>query len=189
MTTQAQISSNQTNSLRSTGPSPSGRQISRLNSCKHGLAGSGTVVAPEDRAKVEARARALHEEFRPESEFERSLVEQMAVDSVRLDRCRETYLVLCEEQVNRAALCWDEDQRAEAEEIAARLKFDPARTRRRLEQNRHGCDVLIGRWEGLGRILGGSGIWDDSQRSLALDLLGVPLELRAGTTKIGRAHV
>ena len=142
------------------------------------------MVAPADRAKVEARAASLGEEFQPESEFERTLVEQMAVDSVRMDRCRDTYLALCEDQANRAALCWDEDRRAEAEEIASRLKFDPARTRSRLEQNRHGCELLIERWEGLGRILGGSGIWDDSQRTMALDLLGVPLELRSGTTAV-----
>jgi hypothetical protein len=185
MATQAQIQANQKNSLSSSGPlTPSGKQISRLNSCKHGLAGSGGVVAPADRAKVEARALALGEEFRPESEFERSLVEQLAVDSVRLDRCRETYLTLCEDQANRAALCWDEDRRAEAEELALRLARDPARTRRRLEQDRHGCEVLIERWEGLGRIIRQVGEWDDSQRSMALDMLGVPLELRSGTTAV-----
>jgi hypothetical protein len=108
----------------------------------------------------------------------------MAVDSVRLDRCRETYLELCEDHANRAALCWDEDRRAEAEEIASRLGWDPARSRSRLEQTRHGCEVLIERWEGLGRILGEIGIWDDSQRSMALNLLGVPLELRVGTTAV-----
>jgi hypothetical protein len=179
MATQAQIEANLANSTRSTGPSsPRGKEISRLNSCQHGLAGSGGVVAPGDRAKVEARAAALREEFHPGSEFERSLVEQMAVDSVRLERCREAYLTLCEVHASRAALCWDEDRRAEAE------GRDPARTRRRLEQNRHGCELLIERWEGLGRILGGSGTWDDSQRSMALDLLGVPLELRAGTTSV-----
>jgi hypothetical protein len=142
------------------------------------------VVAPEDRAKVEARAKALVEEFQPKTEFERGLVEQMAVDSVRLDRCRETSLVLCEGHASRAALCWDEDRRVEAEELATRLGGDPARTRSRLGQTRHGCEVLIERWEGLARILREPGDWDDSQRSLALNLLGVPLELRSGTTAI-----
>ena len=156
----------------------------RLNSHNHGLAGSGGVVTPEDRAKVEARAASLREQFQPKTEFERGLVEQMAVDSVRLDRCRETYLTLREDHANRAALCWDEDRRAEAEELAIRLGRDPARTRTRLGQTRHGCELLIGRWEGLGRILRESGEWDDSQRSMALDLLGVPLELRAGTTAV-----
>jgi hypothetical protein len=184
MATAAQIESNRKNSLASTGPSPEGRKISRLNSCKHGLAGSGGVVAPADRAKVEARARSLREEFQPQTEFERGLVEQMAFDSVRLDRCRETYLTLCEDHANRAALCWDEDRRAEAEDIASRLERDPARTRSRLGQTRHGCELLIGRWEGLGRILGESDEWDDAQRSMALDLLGVPLELRSGTTAV-----
>jgi hypothetical protein len=90
MATQAQIEANQKNSIGSTVPStPQGKQISRRNSCKHGLAGSGGVVAPEDRAKVEARAASLREEFQPRSEFERSLVEQMAVVSVRLERCRD----------------------------------------------------------------------------------------------------
>ncbi len=142
------------------------------------------MVRPEDRARVEARAVALREEFQPQTEFERTLVEQMAVDSIRLERCRDAYLSLSEDQRTRAALCWDEDRRVEAEEIAARLGRDPARTARRLEQNRHGCEVLIDRWEGLGRILREVGDWDDSQRSMALNLLGVPLELRAGTTAV-----
>ena len=142
------------------------------------------MVAPGDRAKVEARAEALREEFHPETEFERTLVEQMAVDSVRLERCRETYFALCEDQATRAALCWDEDRRAEAEELASRLARDPARTRRRLEQTRHGCELLIDRWEALGRIIGQVGEWDDAQRSMALNLLGVPLELRSGTTAV-----
>ena len=185
MATEAQINSNLKNSRSSTGPrTPSGKNASRQNSCRHGLAGSGGVVCPADRAKVEARAASLREEFRPESEFERTLVEQMAVDSIRMDRCRESYQVLCQDQADRAALCWDEDRRAEAEEIASRLGWDPSRSQSRLEQGRHGCELLIDRWEGLGRILREVGIWDDSQRSLALDLLGVPIELRAGTTAV-----
>jgi hypothetical protein len=185
MATEAQINSNLQNSRSSTGPrTASGKDASKRNSCRHGLAGSGDVVCPADRAKVEARAAALREEFRPGSEIERTLVEQMAVDSVRMDRCRESYLVLCQDQANRAALCWDEDRRAEAEEIASRLGRDPSRSRSRLEQNRHGSELLINRWEGLGRILRQGGTWDDSQRSLALDLLGVPTELRTGTTSV-----
>jgi hypothetical protein len=176
---EARNAANLRNAMLSTGPTtPSGKEISRRNSCKHGLAGSGSVVVPEDRAKVEARAASLREEFQPKTEFERSLVEQMAADSVRIDRCRETYFALCEDQASRAALCWDEDRRAEAEEIAARLGRDPARTRRRLEQDRHGCELLIDRWEALGRIVRQVGEWDDSQRSMALNLLGVPRPAR-----------
>ena len=102
MATEAQIKANLKNTLSSSGPAtPEGKEISRRNSCKHGLAGSGVVVAPADRAKAEARALAFREEFRPETEFERTLVEQMAADSVRLDRCRETYFELCEQQITR----------------------------------------------------------------------------------------
>ncbi len=108
----------------------------------------------------------------------------LVVDSIRMERCRETYQELCQDHADRAALCWDEDRRAEAEEIASRLGWDPSRSRSKLEQSRHGCELLIERWEGLGRILREVGIWDDSQRSMALDLLGVPIELRAGTTAV-----
>src|SRR5277367_1566618 len=154
MATEAQINSNLKNSASSTGPrTPCGKNASRQNSCRHGLAGSGGVVCPADRAKVEARAASLREEFRPESEFERSLIAQMAVDSIRMERCRETYQVLSQDQADRAALCWDEDRRAEAEEIASRLGWDPSRSRSKLELSRHGCELLIDRWEGLGRIL------------------------------------
>jgi hypothetical protein len=185
MATQAQIQANQKNSPASTGPTtPLGQEVSRRNSCKHGLAGPGGVVRPEDRAKVQARAEAHRDEFRPTTEFERGLVEPMAVASIRLERCREAYLSLSEDQRTRAALCWDEDRRVEAEEIAARLRRDPARTARRLQQDRHGSEVLIDRWEGLGRIVREGGDWDDSQRSMALNPLGVPLELRTGATAV-----
>jgi hypothetical protein len=53
-----------------------------------------------------------------------------------------------------------------------------------LEQSLHGCELLIERWEGLGRVLCEVGNWDDSQRSMALNLLGVPIELRVGTTAV-----
>jgi hypothetical protein len=42
------------------------------------------------------------------------MVEEMAVDSVRRDRRWDDYPALCEDQANRAALCWDEDRRVEA---------------------------------------------------------------------------
>ncbi len=185
MATDAQIASNRSNSLLSTGPKTAeGKDASRRNACRHGLAGAGGVVSEGARAEVEARAAMFRAEFRPATEYERGLVEQMAVDSVRLGRCRDAFLVLCEGHANRAALCWDEDRRAEAEEVAARLGWDPSRSRSRLEQDRHGCEALIGRWEGLGRTLREVGGWDDSQRSMALDFLGVPVELRGGTTAV-----
>jgi hypothetical protein len=43
---------------------------------------------------------------------------------------------------------------------------------------------MIERWEALGRIFRETGKWSDAQRSLALDLLGVPTELREGRTPV-----
>jgi hypothetical protein len=45
------------------------------------------LVCPADRVKAEARAAAFREEFSPDLQLEWNLVEQMTVDSVRIDRC------------------------------------------------------------------------------------------------------
>jgi hypothetical protein len=59
MATQRQIEANQRNSMRSTGPSESGKLRSRLNSTKHGLAGES--------AEVEAALSSAFEERRAHS--------------------------------------------------------------------------------------------------------------------------
>src|SRR5262249_14133907 len=53
---------------------------------------------------------------------------------------------------------------------------------RQLQQTAQGCELLVERWDLLVHILDVSGAWDDAQHSLALDLLGVPAELRNGAT-------
>ena len=61
----------------------------------------------------------------------------------------------------------------------------PAATSRRLTLTPQGCTLLLNRWRALKRTLDVRGVWDEPQRGLALDLLGVPAELRTpGTTEI-----
>src|SRR5206468_1052467 len=71
-----------------------------------------------------------------------------------------------------------------AEALAARLARDPARVSRQWRATRQGCDLLIERWEALGRALDRLGAWDEAQQSLALDLLGVPAVARADEPRL-----
>src|SRR4051795_4330999 len=64
---------------------------------------------------------------------------------------------------------------------------DPARVARALSRTKQGADWLLERWEGLGAVLRSNGAWDEAQRRLAFDLLGVPGELRDGSLRIPAA--
>jgi hypothetical protein len=183
--TDAQMKANLENAKRSTGPtSTTGKRRSRMNSLKHGLTGSGEVLADGDENALEDRLQAYTAEFRPESPHEIVLVAEMALDDVRMGRCGKLFDVLCEGYATRAQLCWDQDRRLEAEDLAARLRRDPARNARKLQRTRQGCELMTERWEALLRILRETGTWSEAQRSLALDLLGVPPELREGETAV-----
>jgi hypothetical protein len=183
--TDAQLNANRLNCLRSTGPrSATGKRISRMNSLKHGLTGSGDVLADGDEKALEDRVEAYMAEFRPEAPHEFVLVAEMALDDVRMKRCGKLFDIQCEGYATRAQLCWDQDRRLEAEDLAARLRHDPARIALKLQRTAQGCALMIERWEALGRIFRETGKWSDAQRSLALDLLGVPPELREGRTPV-----
>src|SRR5205807_659091 len=112
------------------------------------------------------------------------LVEQMAGASVRIDRCRTEEQALRSRSAHRAEVCWDDDQQLLVEEIGARLARDPSRVQQRLRQTVQGCEWLFARWEALGRIAESVGTWDEGQRSLAFDLLGVPPELRTADARL-----
>ena len=79
---------------------------------------------------------------------------------------------------------WEQDEQIEAAELGRRLGDDPEGTVLRLGRSSAGCDWLIGRWTLLGNGLltadeGGPGCtWTDADLVLALDLLGLPTELR-----------
>jgi hypothetical protein len=182
--TEAQTLANRLNSLKSTGPkSKDGKDASRFNALKHGLtAASADVLGDEDVALFEERADAYRRRYKPADAHEEELVGRMALDDLRSERCRVLYAVLINRHAGRACDAWDLDRRAEAEELATRLPRDPGRVSAALRATRHGCELMIERWEALGVIIGHAGGWDEAQRSMALDLLGVHPALRVGPT-------
>jgi hypothetical protein len=185
MTSRRQILANRENAGKSTGPkTPEGKEQSRRNALKHGLAGAG-IVLPEDEAETVARRKAeWHGALSPWDPFEEWLAEEVAVAAVQLERCRSHEALLRTELAERAATRWDDDRRLAAEVLAAGLSKRPALVSRQLQQTLQGCGWMIERWEGLARILEARGDWSGAQEALALDLLGTPAELRDGPTRL-----
>lgn len=81
--------------------------------------------------------------------------------------------------VERVLDYWEDDRRTWALNLAARLAADPARVAHKLALKKQGAEHMIGLWEGLAKALESQPDWDEEQRKLASDLLGVRPELRS----------
>jgi hypothetical protein len=185
MTTLRQIEANQRNSLKSSGPkSIEGKERSRQNAVKHGLSGAGIALPEDEQALIEQRKIEWREDFCPIDSREEWLFDQLVTASVQLDRCQREERAMQSALAARASTCWDDDRRLAAEVLAGGLAKKPSLVSRQLRQTPQGCDWLIERWETLGRILEIKGDWSEAQEALALDLLGTPLELRDGPTRL-----
>lgn len=65
---EARIAAARANGARSQGPvTPEGKDVSRRNALKHGMAGDGVVLPPGDAVEVDRRSAAMVEEMRPSS--------------------------------------------------------------------------------------------------------------------------
>jgi hypothetical protein len=185
MATARQIAANQANSLRSTGPrSPSGKAASRANSLVHGLSGRGIVLPHQELDAIAARLGRWGQSLGARDDHQAWLVETIAVESVRVDRCRLHEVALRLRLAARAEDFWDIDRRLAAAELAARLPKSPETVAWQLQETLQGVELLIGRWEALGKTLALTGTWDEADRSEALDLLGVRRDRRQGWTEL-----
>ena len=169
---------------RSGGPrTPEGKEQSRRNALKRGL--RSKIVFPDDlNVLVEQRIKDFFAEFDPRSSYEEVLVRDMAVSSARFERCASLSIADLIRTADRASYCWEHDRRMSVEDYAARISKDPQRIARGLRSSCQGTDWLIERWEILGTIALETGRWDDDQRRLAFDMLGVPRELRIVSNKV-----
>lgn len=165
---------------RGGGPkSAAGKRKSRRNAIKSGL--RSRILFPEElAAKIDQRAVEFERDFGPRPGFESFLVRDMAVASVRIERCAAQSIVDLQRVIDRAEVCWDADRRRMAVDLGAKLRLDPPRVAQALRSSREGADWMIARWEYLGATAQSGGGWDDDQRRLAHDLLGAPPELRTG---------
>ncbi len=178
MTSEAKILANRENAQKSTGPkSLEGKAQSCLNATTHGLSRAGAALKLYDPDLVARRIAEWTAYRAPRTDRERWLVEQVALATVRLDYCRIEENAHRESTSQRSAICWDEERTVDAEELGAKLHRNPALTVAKLKRTVQGCGWLRERWESLERIAA-TNDWNETQRGLALDLLGVAPEFR-----------
>jgi hypothetical protein len=89
MATQAQITANRLNSLKSKGPvTPEGKQAVRFNALKTGIHATQVIVTGESPEEFEAFAQALRDTWTPADLVESAFVDRLIHNSWRLDRLR-----------------------------------------------------------------------------------------------------
>ncbi len=185
MASMRQINANAQNSLLSTGPKTYlGKYISSRNALKHGLTGRTLIMPDEEMDAVAEREAQWHGSFKPFEAFDVWLVGTVAVESIRVERCRWHEADARERTARCSADFWDEDRRLAAAVLADGLRRRPEVTVRKLRQTAQGLDLLIARWLELAAALEHSGDWDAPHRALALDLLGVAPDRRQGRTPL-----
>jgi hypothetical protein len=141
-------------------------------------------VEDDEDAAIRERYKRWARDYGPATPYQCWLVEQMAVASVRVERCQRHERSLRGSLARRAKVCWEEDRRLDAEQLGQGLSRRPALVARKLEETLQGCAWLIERWEALGRIAEANGAWSDAQQALALDMLGTPAELREDPSRL-----
>ena len=131
---EARIAANRRNALKSTGPqTPEGKQQSRANAYKHGMAGAGVVVPELEAAEVQRRFVAFVGDLKPSGQLGEALILRAATLSVRMERCVKHENAALTDRVRRAILEFVPPEGVDPAE-AARLRaeagtlalFDPS---------------------------------------------------------------
>ena len=147
--------------------------------------GELVVIPPEHEAEaVVARMRHWDSSLKPWDLYECRLAQGVARETIRQERHHQQEILLRHAQARRADACWDEDRRGEADRLAHGMARHPALIIPQLRRTRHGCELLAERWEMLRDSLDERGVWSAAERLLALNLLGVPPELRKSVTPL-----
>ena len=181
MATEKQIAANQRNAARSTGPkSAEGKARVARNALKHGLAGHGVIFPEEMAGQIHDRMNVVRPSYRPDGAAQEWLFVRICIESVRADSCLHQLIALRDEAALRAGESWDDDRALEAEELGAGIGRRPELRQPKLMQSKHGALWLVAQWEELERQLDVLGTWTESASTRALDLLGVPIDMRLG---------
>ncbi len=179
MSSMRKIEANRRNAQLSTGPiTAEGKAIARGNAYRDGLSGEGVVQPADEREKLRQRREEWAGSFGKgtESKVGQWLLDLVVLESVRIDRCARQEIELIAQQSQRAVSNWDEDRRAEAEALGAKL----ARTKHpswivsKLRATTQGYDWLIDRWSELKKVSDQGQLWSDAQRRMAQNLKGIP---------------
>ena len=87
MASEKQREANRRNALNSTGPKTcEGKAAVRLNSLRHGLRADSLILPGESQEAFDSLRDSLEEDYQPQSQTEKLLVEQMAIAHWKLAR-------------------------------------------------------------------------------------------------------
>ncbi|WP_435009958.1 hypothetical protein P12x_001177 [Tundrisphaera lichenicola] len=175
----ARREANRRNALKSTGPkTPEGKERSRANALKHGLCSA--IVVPESVEAIQERSSAYYYTLKPQNQFHGWLVNEVALISLRIDRCERIERRVRDKISLRAELTWDDDRIAQAATLGAQIGKRPEEVAEALRRTPQGCDWLMKRWAMLAYVADRKGAWSLEQSRLAFDLMGTPIEFREG---------
>jgi hypothetical protein len=173
---EARLTANRLNSKHSTGPRTiEGKTQSRANALKHGHTGSGVVLTEGDAPEVARRSTALMAELAPQSSVGKLLVGQIAMLSVRMERCATGELAATASRVRHAITTFDHDREDDVEDLFDTIAVDPRKHVRMLKRMPEGIDRLVEGWDELrANLTGPAGPrWDESDQATATAMLGV----------------
>jgi len=184
MATQRQIDANRQNALSSTGPrTVEGRARSRANAIKHGMAAE-ELIGDNQRADFDDRRARWAEEIAPSTAEGEWAFDRAVAASFRIERCERALDAAVVASSGRACLAWDLDRAADAAKLAEGLARHPETVSARLQTTKHGAELLARHWGRLGEAIDANRGWSDAEVATALDMLGVPAHLRAGSTQL-----
>jgi hypothetical protein len=149
-TSEARIQANRQNAGRSTGPKTvEGKERSRQNAWKHGMAGQGIVQPLDESAEVEQRNQALQAELAPKSAIGSILVRQIATLSIRMERGAKQEFASVANRVRHAAEEFDAQRIETAETLMKTIGDDPRTKVRQLRRLPEGIALMVESWRKL----------------------------------------
>lgn len=157
------------------------------NALKHGLTGAGTALPTDMAARLEERTASFTARFQPTDDYDAYLVRQLALASIRIERCQELELAQHEHFRRQGAVMAPLDRRLAAAETYQRLAKDPAAAVARLRRTTDGCALLRDAWTALKLAAAATScLWTDDHFARATILLGLPWPDRVGNPAAGR---
>jgi hypothetical protein len=146
----------------------------------------------DERERLAERTAELEAELKPEGSLQRDQAAALAAAKVRIESCDMEEENRRFHRAQRAEYYWDQDRRAEADTLLARLDRNPSLYAPRLRQTLHGAQRLRRAFAALAALVAGGAAGegeparplDAVSRERAFDLLGLEPEERQGITPL-----
>ena len=126
---------------------PEGKIASRANSLKHGLTAQVLTLAGEVPEVIQAKAQRWHEKYQPQGPVEETLVDQIALNALRLERVAKAENAVTDEQVRDSEIQLDRDQKLRLLQNRRLLRRDRATAIIHLQSFGAGVAWLLSRWK------------------------------------------